>query len=171
MLDQKIKLHFLIAPFFVALVLGTFLAYFNNIRTRLKESNEQFRAVVDIAEEFIYYRNLDGIYQYASPSCEKLTGYPPSTFYQIPNFMNDIIHAQDREFWMGHIHSINDKRDTETLDVRIVTKSGEIKWMKHICATVSDENGQQIGVRASNVDITQQKDHDNQIFNMAFYDP
>ncbi|MCW9032032.1 MAG: EAL domain-containing protein, partial [Gammaproteobacteria bacterium] len=26
-------------------------------------------------------------------------------------------------------------------------------------------------VRASNVDITQQKDHDNQIFNMAFYDP
>ena len=85
--------------------------------------------------------------------------------------MNDIIYEQDRQFWMEHVHDIDDLRETETLDIRIVTKSGDIKWIKHVCATVTNEHGHQIGVRSSNIDITEQKDHDNQIFSMAFYDP
>lgn len=170
-LDRKIEPIFLLAPFIVASVLGTLLAHFNNIRAQLKDSNEQFRAVVDIAEEFIYYRDLNGAYKYVSPSCEKLTGYPVDVFYMNPHFMNSIIHEKDREIWKNHVHDINDNYENETLDIRIIHKSGEIKWMKHVCATVTDSAGKQIGVRSSNIDITEQKNHENQIFNMAYYDP
>lgn len=68
-------------------------------------------------------------------------------------------------------HDINENFESETLDIRIVHKSGEIKWMKHVCATVTNSDGKRIGVRSSNIDITEQKNHENQIFNMAYYDP
>lgn len=158
-------------PIAVATVLGSLLGYISSMRRQLSYRNEQFRAVVDIAEEFIYYRNIDGAYQYVSPSCEKLTGYPTEVFYQNPNFMNNIIHEKDKEIWMGHVHEINEERETEILDIRIITKSGEIKWIKHVCATVVDIHSKQIGVRASNIDITEQKNHADQIFSMAYFDP
>lgn len=170
-LDREIKPHYLIAPGLVAFGLGSFLAYFNNLRYQLKEKNEQFHAVVDIADEFIYYRDIFGAYKYVSPACEKLTGYPSEIFYQNAHYMNSIIHEADRKKWMTHVHEIDDERDTETLDIRIVTKSGETKWIKHVCASVLDSSGKQIGVRASNIDITDQKNHEHQIFNMAYYDP
>ena len=158
-------------PFIVSTAIASLIAHLINIRIQLSQSQEQFRAVADIAEEFIYYRNLDGSYKYVSPSCEQLTGYPPDTFYSTPSFMNTIIHEQDREVWMEHVHQINQFCETETLDVRIVTQAGDIKWMRHICATVTDKDGTHIGVRSSNIDITEQKKHEEQIFNIAYYDP
>ena len=85
--------------------------------------------------------------------------------------MNTLIHKEDREKWLGHVHGIDEDYETETLDIRIVNKSGDIKWIKHVCASVTDKEGKQIGVRSSNIDITEQKNHENQIFNMAYYDP
>lgn len=168
---KSFEFKFLIVPTIVATVLGTILGYLNSIQLQLKHKNEQFRAVVDIAEEFIYYRDLYGSYKYVSPSCEKLTGYSPNFFYQNPNFMDTLIYEEDRKLWKNHVHDINEDSETETFDIRIVTKTGDIKWMKHLCATVTDNNGLQIGVRASNIDITEQKEHDHKIFSMAFYDP
>lgn len=164
-------LQFFIAPFTVATILGSLLGYISDMRQQLGDKNEQFRAVVDIADEFIYYRNIDGSYQYVSPSCEKLTGYPTEVFYQNPSFMNKIIHESDLKVWTGHVHEINDLREAQTLDIRIITQAGETKWIKHVCASVADKDGQQIGVRASNIDITEQKNHESQIFSMAYYDP
>ncbi|MCK5608478.1 diguanylate cyclase, partial [Candidatus Pacearchaeota archaeon] len=168
---NEFKLIFFIVPFIVSTAIASLIAHLINIRIQLSQSQEQFRAVADIAEEFIYYRNLDGSYKYVSPSCEQLTGYPPDTFYSTPSFMNTIIHEQDREVWMEHVHQINQFCETETLDVRIVTQAGDIKWMRHICATVTDKDGTHIGVRSSNIDITEQKKHEEQIFNIAYYDP
>ena len=158
-------------PSIVAFVVGTLLGYVSDMRTKLSQSNEQFRAVVDIADEFIYYRNLEGEYQYVSPSCERLTGYSPESFYQTPNLMNKMIHIADRELWMDHVHDINSECDSDMFDVRIITQSGKTRWVKHVCATVTDNDGNRIGVRSSNLDITDQKNHENQIFNMAYYDP
>ena len=168
---NEFKLIFFIVPFIVSTAIASLIAHLISIRIQLSQSQEQFRAVADIAEEFIYYRNLDGSYKYVSPSCEQLTGYPPDTFYSTPSFMNTIIHEQDREVWMEHVHQINQFCETETLDVRIVTQAGDIKWMRHICATVTDKDGTHIGVRSSNIDITEQKKHEEQIFNIAYYDP
>lgn len=168
---DSFRFKYIIVPTIAATVIGTLVGYLNDIRLQLGHSNEQFRAVVDIAEEFIYYRNIAGEYKYVSPSCEKLTGYTSVNFYKNPNFMTSIIHESDRELWLNHVNKINFNHEPEVIDLRILTISGELKWIKHVCAAVTNDQGEQIGVRASNLDITDQKYYENKIFNMAYYDP
>jgi diguanylate cyclase (GGDEF)-like protein len=84
--------------------------------------------------------------------------------------MDAIIHESDQNLWNNHVHHINHDGDAEILDIRIVTQCGKMRWIKHICAPVTDENGDNIGVRASNIDITTQKDHQNQVYQMAYFD-
>lgn len=168
---DKFKIQYAIMPVIVGLVIGTLIGFLNDVRMQLKHSNEQFHAVVDIAEEFIYYRDINGVYKYVSPSCTRLTGYAADDFYQTPNFMNSIIHKYDLKLWMDHVEHINCNHETEIIDLRIITKSGKTRWIKHVCAAVTDAQGNQLGVRASNLDITEHKAYENKIFDMAFYDP
>jgi diguanylate cyclase (GGDEF)-like protein/PAS domain S-box-containing protein len=169
-LFDDFQIRYVVIPTIVATVVGTLLGYATNTRIKLSQSNEQFRAVVDIANEFIYYRNLDGEYQYVTPSCEQLTGYKQDVFYQTPHFMNSIIHEEDLQRWNNNILALDNEREPETLDVRIKTLSGETRWVKHLCAMVTDEKGHKIGLRASTIDITEQINHEHQIFNMAYYE-
>lgn len=170
LLSDEFSPVYIIIPLLVATITGTALGYACHTKGKLQQSYEQFRAVADIAGEFIYYRNLDGKYHYVSPSCERLTGYPPSDFYETNNFMDTLIHESDKKLWNNHVHNINHHGDAEILDIRIVTHCGKTRWIKHVCASVTDENGDSIGVRASNIDITEQKNHQNQVYQMAYFD-
>ncbi len=73
--------------------------------------------------------------------------------------------------WKNHVHNINDGGKPETLEVRILTKNGEERWIEHLCSPVRDDQGNQIGVRATNVDVTRRKEYENRIEHMANYDP
>ena len=93
------------------------------------------------------------------------------SFFQTPHFINQLIHPSDKDEWMKNVHDVNSGCQSEMLDVRIITKNGDQKWIKHVCAAVTDDSGTVIGVRSSNIDITKQKEVENKIYHMAFYDP
>ena len=44
----------------------------------------------------------------------------------------------------------------EPIAFRIITKEGEKRWIHHVCRTVYGKNGESLGVRGSNRDITEQ---------------
>lgn len=168
---QTFQPHFLIAPISVTIFAGLLLGRMAALRQRLRQKSEEFRAIVDIAQEFIYLRRVDGQYEYVSPSCLAFTGYSQQAFFDQPNLMDRLIHPDDRPRWHSHVHHINERGDPESLDLRLITKDGAIRWFTHICAPVYDEHGRQIGVRSTNVDITQRKEDQARIERMAHYDP
>jgi DNA-binding CsgD family transcriptional regulator len=47
--------------------------------------------------------------------------------------------------------------DVKSFEFRIQSRSGEERWISHICQAVYGEDGQYLGRRASNHDITQRK--------------
>ncbi len=163
--------RFLIVPTIVTLFVGALLGRVSVLRRRLRQKSLEFRAIVDIAQEFTYLRRVDGQYEYVSPSCLNFTGYSQQDFFQQPNLMDKLIHPDDHTRWSSHIHHINDRGDPESFDVRLVTKGGDVRWFTHICAPVYDESGRQIGVRSTNIDITQRKEDQARIEHMAHYDP
>ncbi len=169
--SKTFEFTFLLVPSGVALVVGALLGRLAVLRARLRQKNREFRAVVDIAQEFTYLRTIEGRYEYVSPSCERLTGYPQQAFYEKDNLMDQLIHPDDRQRWNHHVHQINARGMPESFDIRLLTKSGEVVWMTHICGPVYNDSGEQTGVRSTNLDITQRKRDQVRIERMAHFDP
>jgi PAS domain S-box-containing protein len=65
-------------------------------------------------------------------------------------------------FWQNH-NELNPGIEKEEIDIRIICKNGEIKWINHVCYTLYDDRGEYLGRRASNRDITERKKIENAI--------
>ncbi len=167
---RRFEWHFLIVPVILALTIGLLLGRVMVLRERLRHQSGLFRAVADFAQEFTYFRRVDGAYEYVSPACRKITGYTADEFYATPNLMDRLVHPDDRERWQHHVQQINNAGLPVTLDLRLVSRRGETVWVNHVCGPVYDSNGAQIGVRATNLDITQRKAFEGRIEQMAYYD-
>lgn len=169
-IDGHFNIQLLTVPSIVITGFGLLLGRVMHLTYKVKKSSEKFRSVADVAQEFIYLRGLDGQYDYVSPSCSDLCGYSADTFYNNPNFMDKLIHPADRERWRNHVHHINNAGTPENLDIRLISKSGDPVWISHICIPVYNEQGQQIGVRSSNLNISERKAFEARIERLAYYD-
>ena len=152
--------YFFIAPTLLGTIIGLLLATLVALRAEVMDGQRMFRAVADMAQEFIYVRRVDGSYDYVSPSCEQLTGYPAEDFYAQPSFMNSLVHAEDRAVWDRHVHQMDHHGIPEKLVIRIQTRSGELRWIEHLCTDVRDAQGNILGVRSANLDITERIEHE-----------
>lgn len=161
---------FLLAPTLVALIIGSLLSRSALLKRELQIKSEQFRAIADLAQEFTYLRRVDGHYEYVSPSCIDLTGFDQQAFYTTPNLMDQLIHPEDGERWRRHVHQINDRGSPEAFDLRLQAKDGTIVWFTHICMPIFDAHGEQVGVRSTNLNITDRKQDEARIEHMAYFD-
>ena len=136
----------------------------------LKESELCYRTVADYTSDWEYWIMPDNTFRYVSPSCEKISGYTPDEFYADPLLLGRIIHQDDLPIYTGHRHQISAQGESEPVDFRIRTKSGETRWLSHVCRPIYDSSGKHIGQRASNRNISDRKAAEEKIYNLAFYD-
>ena len=101
--------------------------------------------------------NLDGELHYVSPSCERISGYAAQEFLDNPSLLHEIIVLEDRGIWDEHNRVSREELINRELQFRIQTKDGEIRWIEHACQPVYDDQGNPLGFRASNRDITERK--------------
>ncbi len=154
---------YFIAPGLVGTTVGLLLATLFVMRRQVAEQQRKFRSVADLAQEFVYIRRVDGSYEYVSPSCLALTGYPAEVFYAQPSFMNHLVHPEDLPRWLGHVHQMDSRGQAEKLVLRIRSKTGEERWIEHLCSDLRDEHGKILGVRATNLDITDRVLHEREL--------
>ena len=121
----------------------------------LRESEERYRIVADYSSDWDFWlAPPDGRLIYVSPACREITGYAPEEFYADPKLNAKIVHPDDREMMERHNEEAMVSCDKNTMELRIVTKTGETRWISHVCQTVYDSEGKSRGRRASNRDIT-----------------
>lgn len=127
-------------------------------QSELRRSEERYRAVADFTYDWEYWIEPGPRLVYCSPACERITGYPAAAFLQDPEHLTRVIHRDDRERFRCHLTpptGPGDDRHEE--EFRIVTRSGETRWIGHICRAVHDRDGVYRGRRASNRDISERK--------------
>ena len=123
----------------------------------LRKSEVMFRTIADFTYDWEYWLGPDGRCYYNSPSCERITGYQVEDFFLDPDLLEKITHVEDRQKIAGHLHDERESGEPHHLDFRILTKDGERRWIAHVCQPVYSPIGHNLGRRASNRDVTRQK--------------
>lgn len=127
------------------------------IEEALRNSEERFRTVADFTYDWEYWTGPEGDYLYVSPSCERVTGYSAAEFIEDPDLLSRVTHADDRSRLADHNRQEKGRKGASTLDFRIITRNGEERWISHVCQPVYGSEGNWLGRRASNRDITHRK--------------
>lgn len=123
----------------------------------LRDSEERFRTLAEFASSWVFWRGPDGRFVYVSPATEKITGYAPGEFYEDPELNVRIIAPRDRDRWVSHCHVADAQGLPDSMEFEIVARNGEPRWIMHQCRPVYGEDGEFLGVRGSNTDITDRK--------------
>jgi len=129
----------------------------------LRESEERFRTVADFTYDWEYWIAPDGQFIYVSPSCERITGYSPEEFMNDPGLFKKIVHPDDHSMVVSHIHGEQNPGELFSFDFRIITRSGEERWICHNCQPVHGIDGRHLGRRGSNCDISNRKQMEEEL--------
>ena len=130
-----------------------------NLVEALARQEDRFRTVADYTFHWEYWKGPNGEILYMTPSCERVTGYIRELFISDPSLLLSIVHPEDRHVLDQHLHDITCQayQDGTSVDFRIVRRNGEVRWISHNCRIISGQNGEDLGRRVSNRDITERK--------------
>ncbi|HTP60203.1 MAG TPA: PAS domain-containing protein, partial [Spirochaetia bacterium] len=118
-----------------------------------------YRSLADCAYDWIYLRAADGSLTYTSPSCMRVTGYGPQDFARDPRLLERIVHPDDRPLFLSHLKKeAGSEEEISGFDFRIITSTGETRWINHACAGMKDGRGRIVARRATNRDVTRRKE-------------
>ena len=128
---------------------------------RIQAGNqERYRIVADYTYDWGYWRAPDGAILYMSPSCARVTGYTADEFIENPGLLEEIVLPEDRPALDHHKQmALKDPLQSvlHKVDFRIRRRDGTIRWIGHICQTIWKDGHTNLGLRATNRDITERK--------------
>lgn len=122
---------------------------------RLFLSEERYRIVANNTYNWEFWEDEHGKLLYVSPSCVTLTGYTAEEFIQTPQLISDIVLPEDIELYANHRHHVKEHPHIEKVEFRIRNKSGQLKYIKHLCQPAYDSKGVFRGIRGTNLDVTE----------------
>jgi PAS domain S-box-containing protein len=124
----------------------------------LQLAEEKYRTVADFTFGWEFWIDTNDRIVYCSPSCERITGYKSSEFINDPMLLLNIVHPEDLKIFIRHKYmEAKAKEANHGVQYRIITKYGDTKWISHECCPIYNANGEFIGNRGSNKDITRRK--------------
>lgn len=142
-------------------------------RTRIEEalrrSELKYRIVADNTYGWEFWLDPDGTFVYVSPSCERITGYSARQFLADPYLARAIIHVEDAAAFQRYHERAMGAEITSAIEYRIVRHDGHLRWIEQASRPMFGENGQFIGVRGSNRDVTARKRMEEDMASMALF--
>ena len=123
----------------------------------LRESEERFRQVVENANEWVWEVDANGLYTYASPAIKNILGYKVEEIVGKKHFY-DLFHPEDRERLKEEAFRIfESKKAFRSFINRNLHKNGMERWLITSGVPILNEEGNLIGYRGVDLDITEKK--------------
>ena len=135
----------------------------------LEKSEEKYRVVAEYSPNWEFWISPEGNYVYISPACEEFSGYKAEDFIADAGLFDRIVHPDDHPVWDRHRsdireHSCNrDPVSPSPIRFRIVDRQGETRWIEHVCTPIYGANGELMGERGTNRDITARKEAEQRL--------
>jgi sigma-B regulation protein RsbU (phosphoserine phosphatase) len=121
----------------------------------LRESEEQYRSLVENLKEVIFYTDANGIITFLNPAWEELTDLSPQE--SLGHNFSEYIYPRDLPRYEKGWKFLLEKKNLKYYgQVRYIKKNGDIGWME-IFASLITKNDQILGVSGTLNDITERK--------------
>jgi PAS domain S-box-containing protein len=123
------------------------------IEAALRDSEEQYRQLVENINDVIYATDAEGVITYVSPAVEAQSGYTPAEI--IGRVFADFVYREDRPHILQQFaHLLAGHLAPSTY--RIVTKSGALRWIRS-SSRPAVQGDRVVGVYGAYIDITEQR--------------
>ncbi|MCK5220306.1 MAG: PAS domain S-box protein, partial [Candidatus Aminicenantes bacterium] len=130
----------------------------------IKESKKRFEQVAEIADEWIWEVDKNGLYTYASQVVEKILGYKPEEIIGKKHFYDLFLPENRDEGKRGALELFSKKAVIKNFDNVNVHKNGQHVFLLTNGVPIIDEDSNLLGYRGVDMDITEQKQAERQIF-------
>jgi diguanylate cyclase (GGDEF)-like protein/PAS domain S-box-containing protein len=156
----------------VVLVYGIYVDQTERLRAEaaLRESEEKFRSLAEQSLQGIFVLK-QGRIAYANQMMADITGYDLGDFLGLDQqALEGLIHPADRAFVVAAANGfeIGDGEVSPQSEYRLITKSGEVKWVLQQTRTVQFDGD--LGVEGVLVEITKRKRAEEQLLHSALHD-
>lgn len=144
------------------------LEHFRSVNA-LRESQDKFRAFIETTSEVVWSWDLNFEFTYINPAVENILGYKPGEC--LGKNVEPFIHEEDRLLFKSKLPQlIADKRGWTGRVLRWRHKNGSFRYLESFAVPIFDDNGEIIGYRGSDRDITERKLAEEQLLYDAFHD-
>lgn len=135
------------------------------LEENLRLSESKYKLISENAYDWIYWISPDLTFRYCSPSCERITGYSVQEFTSNPRLIEKIVHPDDAEMLHKMFIDIK-KEDRNDLEFRIIAKNGNVRWISHSYKQIFAQDGEYLGQRGTNRDVTDRKKAQEEIIRL-----
>jgi PAS domain S-box-containing protein len=122
----------------------------------LQKSEERLRIITENALEWIWEVDIEGKYTYVNPVVEKILGYTPQQL--LGNYFYDYFHPDDIDhFKNSQFPELVKNESFRDFENRQLHKNGKAVWLLTSGIPMRDDEGNTLGFRGVNTDITARK--------------
>ena len=142
----------------------------NNKQNELVISEEKYRLVAESSADIIWEEDVKNSARKFSHKLFEILGYTNDELETYEEWYN-IVHPMDKEFVSEtHIHLSKGEINNDDIEYRVQCKNGQYKWIISNSKPQYDETGSIIKIYGSYKDITELKENQLEINNLAFND-
>ena len=127
---------------------------------QLSESHEKYQNLVENINDVFYELDREWRIKYISPSVKPITGFSPESY--IGKSFIDVVEDADKERVFNRFLDFKKNNTVSTIDFRLINNYNKLVWI-HISGKPIVQNEEIIGSRGIAVDITKQKEIQNQL--------
>jgi PAS domain S-box-containing protein len=121
-------------------------------------SEEKFRIIANNTYNWEFWEGPDGNFIYHSPSCYRVTGYSSDELINDEFILQKLIHPEDYDKYIQHRNMVTLVRESEKVIFRIINRQGQTRIIEHVCQPIINEQGEFLGTRGTNLDVTESKE-------------
>jgi diguanylate cyclase (GGDEF)-like protein/PAS domain S-box-containing protein len=141
------------------------------IEQALYESERRLEGILSSIQDVVWSASATTLKTlYINPTAEKVFGRPASEFYNNPILWFKIVHPEDKKQVKHYLKQLHETGSLE-MEYRIVRPDGEVRWLYNRSQVIDDGSGKAIRIDATDTDITERKQAEEQLQRNAFYDP
>ena len=125
---------------------------------KVEESHQQFESLVSTIDGIFWEVDVNTFeFTYVSKQAERMLGYPVQQWQEEPQFWQNHIHPNDREWALALCKKATAENRNHEFEYRMQKLDGTYIWLHDIVSVISDNNTP-IRLQGVMIDVTQRKE-------------